>query len=681
MKLSELKSQNGEIVKVSQLVNMTNSQKAAYNDSLTQGRVNPLIANLESKRQKRKIDNVYNTVGYEIDKGKAGYEQYIQDTTVGKSIKQQNTQNFDNPASQVGNFIGGLISGQNTLDNKVHMAHTPNNDWTDEQKYRFGYLYTRDKDKANEFAKNVNEAISYQKSEKQNKKFDEKYKNLKDYESTKAYLEGDTYKQAEKYGAISQEERAYLRNKKLAYSSAEQLEAELEKLNPKEIESQYFAYSQNKKLAQGGNQQAKDNFQENKELENKMDEINFLKTAIARKKQEEAFKNNYGNFKIDGYKPTIDNEETNTVYRMINGIVSDKDIQKAVENNSIANNTYINLMDENEKLLYNKIYDEKGLAEANKYFNDLVDIELDKRKNEEIMRQASEYASQNAFTGVVGSLASVPLNLASGVEFAGNVLSGNADKRSGLVSASQGLREGTKSQWEYSKGAKVFDFLYDTSASGVDSVAALGLNALTGGTVGTLALSGSAAASTANDLIDRGANNAQIIFGSIGAGIAEYVFENLSLEQLKAFKGENIAKVLAEKGGKGVALEVVKAIATNASEELNTELANIIIDDILMGDLSNYKTKAFEYYQQGMSLEEAKQKAAEDLGKQVALAAGSGALMGFAFGGVGSTVGTIKANYNAKTVGNNITQYKNGVTDLQILAENVPNLLLKKLTL
>jgi len=162
--------------------------------------------------------------------------------------------------------------------------------------------------------------------------------------------------------------------------------------------------------------------------------------------------------------------------------------------------------------------------------------------------------------------------------------------------------------------------------SAADSLGAGLLGPVGGGAV----LGLSAGASAARDAAERGASDGQALLAGAAAGIAEGLFEKFSIGNLKAMKDVPVT------GVKSVVTNLLKSMGVNASEEAATELANILTDRVIMGDMSHYRTSVEAYKAAGESDGGARWKAALDALGQVGMAALSGAVMGGAFGGIGS---------------------------------------------
>lgn len=176
-------------------------------------------------------------------------------------------------------------------------------------------------------------------------------------------------------------------------------------------------------------------------------------------------------------------------------------------------------------------------------------------------------------------------------------------------------------------------FLYQTGMSMADFLSTAALSAVPGGqAVGMTMLSTSAGVSAANEVIENGGDVGHAISTGIAAGIAEAVFERVSLEQLKAFKAEKPDSV------KAIVKNTLKGMFTEGSEEFFTDIANAISDGIINGDMSSLSMRQKNYIEQGMSADEAWKKTAADFAAQLGESFAGGALSGGIMGGGVSTL-------------------------------------------
>ena len=288
---------------------------------------------------------------------------------------------------------------------------------------------------------------------------------------------------------------------------------------------------------------------------------------------------------------------------------------------------YMSYLTDEEKAVLSYIYRTEGRAAALEWHNSRKDLYLD-RYNEGIVQGFSGVGKESPFWGSVGSVA---LSLGSGVEYLTDIfdyMATGETQSNSLALASSSIRSGVSEtvNWEIGNW-DAFDFVYNTGMSMADSVASTALF----GSYGGIALGLSAAAQATNDAMNRGMSQGQAFWNGLAAGVFEGLFESVSIGNFKALKQ------IASAHGKDIALNIAKSMLVNASEETATEIANIIYDGIINGDFSQYETLVRQYVVSGMTEEEAKRKAALDLGGQVVESLASGALMGLGFGAAGST--------------------------------------------
>ncbi|MBR3019570.1 MAG: hypothetical protein IKH57_21240 [Clostridia bacterium] len=140
-----------------------------------------------------------------------------------------------------------------------------------------------------------------------------------------------------------------------------------------------------------------------------------------------------------------------------------------------------------------------------------------------------------------------------------------------------------------------------------------------------LIVSSRAAQDSMQSIHDRGGDDSQAAVGGIVSGVAEWFFEQFSIEQMFSD-----AKKIGKQGLKGWVKSLLKEAGVNAQQEGFTGIANSIADILIMGDKSEFVKSRDEYERLGMSPEEAEQKAIED----VAIQAGQDAIGGAVMGGI-----------------------------------------------
>lgn len=277
-------------------------------------------------------------------------------------------------------------------------------------------------------------------------------------------------------------------------------------------------------------------------------------------------------------------------------------------------------IEKNFKNLKKKGYDTESLY---KWY----ERERDAEKAAETTRISTEYADEHP---ILGSIASVGARLGGAVPDAIKYISTDIDKKynggDGYINP-----EATNTAISDAMRAKVSEninndfgsFLYNTGMSMADFASLLPLNAVPGGQALSLGIMGtSAGVGAANDVINNGGTIDNAVKTGIAAGIAETLFEKVSLEQLSAFKASGKSTFRAAVGN------VLKGAFTEGSEEAFTDLANRLTDDAINKDLSSYNIAKKNYMEQGMSEAEAENAASWDFWKNVGLDFAGGAISG-----------------------------------------------------
>ena len=253
--------------------------------------------------------------------------------------------------------------------------------------------------------------------------------------------------------------------------------------------------------------------------------------------------------------------------------------------------------------------------------------ERDEEKAAETTRISTEYADEHP---ILGSIASVGARLGGAVPDAAKYISTDLDKKynggDGYINP-----EATNTAISDAMRAKVSEninndfgsFLYNTGMSMADFASLLPLNAVPGGQALSLGIMGtSAGVGSANEVINNGGTIDNAVKTGIAAGIAETLFEKVSLEQLSAFKASGKSTFRAAVGN------VLKGAFTEGSEEAFTDLANRLTDDAINKDLSSYNLAKKNYMEQGMNEAEAENAASWDFWKNVGLDFAGGAISG-----------------------------------------------------
>ena len=184
------------------------------------------------------------------------------------------------------------------------------------------------------------------------------------------------------------------------------------------------------------------------------------------------------------------------------------------------------------------------------------------------------------------------------------------------------------------------NFLYNTGMSMGDFLMYAPL-----GASGAALLAGNAAGDTVYSVLEDGGTPEQALRAGTIAGLAEYAFEKISIDQLSMFK---------QNGGKELRtylLNAAKGAGVEASEEVLTEMANMIADYAIMGDKSDYVRMKRSLMEMGYSELEADRQAKAALIDQIALAAAGGGLSGGILSPAATAYGNIQNSRFKRQVG------------------------------
>lgn len=253
--------------------------------------------------------------------------------------------------------------------------------------------------------------------------------------------------------------------------------------------------------------------------------------------------------------------------------------------------------------------------------------ERDAEKAAETTRTSTEYANEHP---VLGSIASVGARLGGAVPDAAKYISTDHDKKynggDGYINPEEtgtAISDAMRAKVSENINNDFGSFLYNTGMSMADFASLLPLNAVPGGQALSLGIMGtSAGVGAANEVINNGGTIDNAVKTGIASGIAETLFEKVSLEQLSAFKASGKSTFRAAVGN------VLKGAFTEGSEEAFTDLANRLTDDAINKDLSSYNLSKKNYMEQGMSEAEAENAASWDFWKNVGLDFAGGAISG-----------------------------------------------------
>ena len=294
------------------------------------------------------------------------------------------------------------------------------------------------------------------------------------------------------------------------------------------------------------------------------------------------------------------------------------------------------------------------LTAAGYDYDRMAEYEAQQERNAKMAEEIAFLQEQARTNPVYSSLASIGDNLAAGGDFIGSWLMsmGRNDPTDPTT-----YRTPQKTDYEntaYVNAVRdtvandVIDtgfgrFLYQTGMSMADSLAALGVSSVAGIPKAATVLMGmSAAGHAAKDIVDRGGTSQQAFWGGLTAGAMEALMEKVPLDQLLNIGSVDSLKAML----KGV----LKQGATEAGEEMLTEIANNIFDGFIMGDKSNYNLTVRQLMDDDplLTKEEAQRDAAMKQVEQVAMAGLGGFVSGLGFGGA-ANVGSYVANRGQRT--------------------------------
>ena len=345
-----------------------------------------------------------------------------------------------------------------------------------------------------------------------------------------------------------------------------------------------------------------------------------------------------------------------------------------------GNDGYWDLLTDNEVETYYYIKGQQGQEAANQYLDDMY-IELS-RRNELKTVQSIENANNWEKAGLTA--VSVGANLVGAIPAAlgktADMVTGRTNPYSSMQffqryasyirgSVGQDIGDWTESKLAdkfgeqfAAKAGNLANQTFQALMSGVDSfvgaktfgqgmaLPAGPFDFHVGGYTTVMGLG--AFAQRAQEMELKGATPTQIAIGSIGSGILEALFEDVSMEVFFTNILENPAKTAGE-----FVKKLAIQMGVEGSEEMFTEMGNIILDAINMGKNSENSMAVREYMRQGMNEEEAKRQVWKDNAVEILWAGYGGAISAGAMAGFGQV-----ANDTVAKVRNTVGDYAVGDT-------------------
>ncbi|MFR1496681.1 MAG: hypothetical protein ACLSS1_02270 [Eubacterium sp.] len=288
---------------------------------------------------------------------------------------------------------------------------------------------------------------------------------------------------------------------------------------------------------------------------------------------------------------------------------------------------------------------------------------MNKQETKKITDSAKEFAdkhpvlSRGAYVAAqIGQVAAVPDMIQQGVENAVSDEYRPMDTNtSGFIATNfrnAVQEENTKNLYNYVKkksgsdtAGKVVSFLDETGLSVADMLSIAYLPEPV--TLGIMSCG--AAATTAVEATERGLSADKALYTATAAGIAESLFEKISLDKFKKLQATGRTGVF------NAVTDALKQSFTEGSEEAFTDISNAITDQIINGDMSELSQKYNNYISEGATKQQAKSTVAKDFGLQVGESFLGGALSGAVVGSVGTAINKYAFNdVNARELGDEV---------------------------
>lgn len=317
-----------------------------------------------------------------------------------------------------------------------------------------------------------------------------------------------------------------------------------------------------------------------------------------------------------------------------------KNAQLADYATSWRNGVRDNWTDEERSNFYYLYNDNKDEAQAYaRRINDRYAYSDAQAKKEKV----GEWASQNFWTGLAGTAASVGMTMTSLADTLDRTkeyaATGDVSAKSGLTPADIGMamtsaiasslnkKSGTINDNVWVIGGKGLGDLYETGVSILNSLASVYML----GGVGTYAnFFGQASKTAYEEGIQRGLSVDKALTYGYASGVAEVAGEMFSIEHLIKMKNPSSLK--------GIIKNIFVQGGIEASEESATTLMNTISDAIINGDKSELASNYYALIQAGYSPADAEKLVIADWTQGVMYDALGGFVSGVASAGVQSTV-------------------------------------------
>lgn len=530
--------------------------------------------------------------------------------------------NSNNTSSDIKSFLNGNVNKANSsAENFKEAIKNPNKSLNDRVK-GLTYMYnaavaTGDTKTAEKMQKEYDEL-----ADRVNKQTEINRQNVETAEAENAKLAEQSEKEqkyADKYKNSTLEQRKNAR----IHATTEELDW---------LNKHMYDNSSSKELEDYNNQLNKEanslwNQRDEEQAYNRLkaieDEQGKLKTAIDNAKLTEQKKKEYDDIVNNDIKAKTVLQKYYALQEYLKTDTSDAD---EADN---TDNSYIKKLSESER---NKIkadflkLKDKGYNTESLY--KWYAREQEEQKAEDNLDRIKMYAKKHP---VIASANSIGQKFVGGVPDAIQYISANLDKKynggDGYINPdttetakSEAIRQSVSEKIDNDFGS----LLYTAGMGIADSTINMVMNKFIpgGSAMGLTLLGTSAGVSGVNEVIENGGSIENAVTIGVANGIAEALFEKISLEQLSAFRASGKSTFRAAVGN------VLKGAFTEGSEEAFTDLANRLTDDAINKDLSSYNLAKKNYMEQGMSEADAENAASWDFWKQVGLDFAGGAISG-----------------------------------------------------
>ena len=293
----------------------------------------------------------------------------------------------------------------------------------------------------------------------------------------------------------------------------------------------------------------------------------------------------------------------------------------------------LDMLTDEEIGVYNTLYRTEGKEAAEKFLSDMK-VTLNKRASEQTAAQMEKTVDDGVLSSIAMSAVSPILNVGggiySGIENLSSALKGEEvnpySPYHSMTNMASDIRQSVGENIEENTnlsigGQNVANFLYNTGMSVADSA----LGAFTLGKVYTPLMGMNAYQQKAKELKEAGASDHEVKLTALVSGVAEAAFEYVGIDNL--FKIKNVD------GWKNAISSVLKQMGTEGLEEIGTEVANVISEQLIRGKDSELVQMYNNLTALGYTEKEARTEMAKQIGSNVAWAGIGGALSGGFMGG------------------------------------------------